>query len=263
MSLRNTSFDHLALDLSEDVLTVTLDRPERLNAVNGPLHADLARLFRTLRSEESLGAIVLTGRGRAFCAGGDAKWFQGATGSDIDVMCEEGGPLIRDFLAVRQPVIAAVNGPATGLGATLALFCDVVIAADSAVFADPHVRMGVVAGDGGAAVWPWLVGMSRAKQYLMTGDPIDAVEAERIGLVNEVVPGDEVLKTAHALAQRLAEGPRTAIADTKHVINEILRHTTELVLDIGIALERETLRQPDHREAVAAFNEGRAPEFGT
>lgn len=254
-------YEHLALDLTDGVLTVTLDRPEVLNAVNGRLHTELTELMAWLGSAEGVHAVVLTGRGRGFCAGGDARWFEGATPAQVEALFDEGAPLIRNLLAVRPPIVAAVNGPATGLGATLALCCDVVFAAESAFIADPHVRMGVVAGDGGAMIWPALVGMSRAKEYLMTGDKVPAVEAERIGLVNHVVPDAEVVERAHAFALRLAQGPRLAISGTKEALNALLLRSADTVLEKSLELERETMRSNDHREAVTAFAAGRPPEF--
>ena len=137
----------------------------------------------------------MTGKGRAFCAGGDIKWFQDMTPQQLDALFVEARKIIIDMLEVEQPIIAAVNGPATGLGATLALFSDVIFAADNAKIGDPHVRVGVVAGDGGAVIWPWLVGAARAKEFLMTGDIITAAEAERIGLINRVVPADQLIST--------------------------------------------------------------------
>ena len=166
-----------------------------------------------------------------------------------------------DLLEVQQPIIAAVNGPATGLGATLALFSDVIFAADNARIGDPHVRIGVVAGDGGAVIWPWLVGAARAKEFLLTGDLLTAAEAERIGLINRVVPADELMATALTLAQRLAAGPMQAIRGTKVSVNKILRDTVNLVLDTSLALEKQCFATADHREAIQAFVEKREPRF--
>lgn len=261
MATVDRTYEHLRTAVTDDVLVVTLDRPERLNAVNGPLHRELAELFAALRQDDSVGAVVLTGAGRAFCAGGDARWFDGASEDEIDTMFDEARRIIHDLVEVRQPVIAAVEGPAVGFGATLALMCDLVIASEAAVFADPHVSMGVVAGDGGAVIWPLLVGLSRAKQYLMTGDELDAAEAERIGLVNQVVPPGEALEAATALARRFADGPRRAIAGTKQTMNQFVRHAVALAFEAGVVLERETMRSQDHREAVQAFAEGRPPRF--
>src|SRR5882724_4115336 len=169
--------------------------------------------------------VVLTGTGRAFSAGGDIKWFQDMTPPQLEALFTEARKIIVDLLEVQQPIIAAVNGPATGLGATLALFSDIIFAADNAHIGDPHVRVGIVAGDGGAVIWPWLVGAARAKEFLLTGDLLTAAEAERIGLINHVVPADQLMTTAMALAQRFAIGPTQAIRGTKASVNKILRET--------------------------------------
>lgn len=261
MTITDQAYTHLELDLDDEVLTVRLNRPESLNAVNGPLHTDLARLCSALRHESGLGAVVLTGAGRAFCAGGDATWMRGATATEMARMFDEARTIVLDLTEVAMPVISALNGPTVGFGATLALLCDVVIADESAFIADPHVSMGVVAGDGGAAIWTALVGANRAKEFLMTGDRVTATEAERIGLVNRVAPVGEALSVAHTLARRLADGPREAIAGTKRSVNQILRRDLEAALETSLALERLSMTTPEHQEALAAFAEGRTPNF--
>lgn len=173
----------------------------------------------------------------------------------------EARKIIIDLLEVQQPVIAAINGAATGLGATIALFSDIIIASENARIGDPHVLVGVVAGDGGAVIWPWLVGAARAKEFLMTGDLTTATEVERIGLINRVVPPDQLMPTATELATRLAKGPTQAIRGTKASVNKILRDTANLVLDTSLALEKLCFTTKDHREAITAFVEKRPPKF--
>jgi enoyl-CoA hydratase len=180
---------------------------------------------------------------------------------EVDALFVEARKIILDLLEVEQPIISAINGPATGLGATLALFSDVIFAAENARIGDPHVRVGVVAGDGGAIIWPWLVGAARAKEYLMTGDLLTAQEAERIGLINRVVPPDKLMSTAMEFATRLANGPTKAIRWTKVSVNKILRDTTNLVLDTCLALEKQCFYTEDHKEAISAFVEKREPKF--
>lgn len=255
------AYTHLDLRREDEVLTVRLDRPDKLNAVNGALHSDLAMLFANLRHERDLGAIVVTGSGKAFCAGGDAEWFGHATADDVGQMFSEARSLVFDLLEVGPPVISALNGPAYGFGATLALLCDVVIADETATIADPHVRMGVVAGDGGAAIWPALVGVNRAKEFLMTGDRITAREGERIGVVNRVVAEGTAVDEAHDLARRLAGGARPAIAGTKRAINQVLRVAIDAAFETSLALESQSMASAEHREAVLAFAEGRNPDF--
>ena len=254
-------YECLSVERDARVLTVALNRPQALNAINAQLHTELSQVFADIAQDADTEAVVLTGKGRAFCAGGDIKWFQDMTPAQLDALFAEARKIIIDLLEVEQPIVAAVNGPATGLGATLALFSDVIYAADDARIGDPHVRVGVVAGDGGAIIWPWLVGAARAKEFLMTGDLVSAGEAERIGLVNHVVPAGELLDTARAFAQRLANGPRLAVRGTKVSVNKILRDTVNLVLDTSLAIEKQCFHTQDHREAIQSFVEKREPKF--
>src|SRR6266536_1612161 len=204
-------YHSLSCERQDQVLIVSLNRPEALNAINAELHTELSQVFADIALDQETNVVVLTGKGRAFSAGGDIKWFQDLTPPQLDALFTEARKIIIDLLEVQQPIIAAVNGAATGLGATLALFSDVIFAAENARIGDPHVRVGVVAGDGGAVIWPLLVGPSRAKEYLMTGDLMPAAEAERIGLVNHVVPAERVLDESMAFARRLAGGPSLAV----------------------------------------------------
>jgi enoyl-CoA hydratase len=254
-------YHSLSCERQDTVLIVSLNRSEALNAINAALHTELSHIFADIALDQETNVVVLTGKGRAFSAGGDIKWFQDLTPPQLEALFREARKIIVDLLEVQQPIIAAVNGPATGLGATLALFSDVIFAADNARIGDPHVRIGVVAGDGGAVIWPWLVGAARAKEYLLTGDLLTTAEAERIGLINRVVPADELMATALTLAQRLAAGPMQAIRGTKVSVNKILRDTVNLVLDTSLALEKQCFATADHREAIQAFVEKREPRF--
>jgi enoyl-CoA hydratase len=251
--LHEYAFDNLVATRHGAVLEVRIDRPEDYNAINHPTHRDLIRLWRELRRDSSVRAVVLTGNGKAFSAGGNLKGPRMSAGQELDEFFRDARSIVVDLLEVPQPIIAAVNGPAIGLGATLALLCDVVYASRTAVIADPHVNVGVVAGDGGAIVWPWLIGMARTKEYLLTGDKIDAVEAERIGLVNRVVEPEDLLDAAHALAQRLAAGYPRAIQGTKQVLNAILRDTANTALDLALSAEKECFACGDHAHAVERF----------
>lgn len=246
-------YETLAFSKDNAVLTVKLNRPDSLNAVSSQLHTELSRLFAEIAADSTVDAVVLTGEGRAFSAGGDLEWFRTMTGSQLDTLFVEARKIIVDLVDLPQPIIAAVNGVAAGLGATLALFCDVVYVAEGARISDPHVRIGVTAGDGGAAIWPLLVGPARAKEYLMTGDSLTATEAERIGLVNKVLPAAEVLTAAQALALRLAQGSRPAIRSTKLSVNKLVRDAVSLVLDTSLALEKECFTTPFHKQAIEAF----------
>jgi enoyl-CoA hydratase len=256
-----TRYRSLSIERKDKVLVVALNRPDALNAIDAELHTELSWIFADIAADRQTEAVVLTGKGRAFSAGGDISWFRSMTPEQLETLFVEGRKIIMDLLEVEQPIIAAINGPAAGLGATLALFSDVSFAAEDAKIGDPHVRVGVVAGDGGAVIWPWLIGAARAKEFLMTGDLVGAAEAERMGLVNHVVAPDRLMSEALAFANRLAEGPTKAIRWTKVSVNKILRETANLVLDTSLAFEKLTFATDDHKEAVSAFIEKRKPRF--
>jgi enoyl-CoA hydratase len=236
------------------VAIVTMNRPEILNAVNWDMHEELEQVFVDLDRDKAVLAIVLTGAGRGFCSGGDQKTLDK---SPIPSPTRGGRHLIRNMLEVEVPIIAAVNGVAVGLGATLALMCDVIFANPTARFADTHVTAGVVAGDGGAVIWPLLVGPARAKHYLMTGEFISAEKAASIGMINEVITDRDVREAAVEYAEMLASGPRESIVWTKYCVNKIIKQYAHLLLDTSIALETITFAAPERREAVAAFAEKR------
>ena len=250
---------------STGVLTARLNRPDRGNGLNKQMHLDLRDLYQRIANDPEVRAVVLTGAGRSFCVGADFAVME----ENLETGYPEGRPdllddgidIARGALRVRQPMVAAVNGHAIGLGASLALFCDVVYMNEEARIGDPHVNAGLVAGDGGAVLWPLLVGLNRAKELLMTGDLLEADQAERYGLVNHVVPADEVLASATAMAQRLASGPRHAIEFNKRLCNKELEDRVNRLYDLAFALEAITFDTDDHREAVDAFLSKRAPDF--
>ncbi len=242
------------------VLKLLFNRPENLNAVNSELHGELAEIFAEVNRDKETFAVLLTGAGRAFSAGGDIKGMQD-TDRDWGQTTWEAKKIIDDLLNVEQPIISAINGPAVGLGATIALFCDVIFASDRAKIGDPHVKVGITAGDGGAVIWPLLCGVARAKELLMTGDLLSADEAYRLGLVNHVVPHDELMDKAMSFAQRLANGPAYAIRSTKISVNKMVKSMANLILDASLAFEGHSFRTSDHQEAVRAFIEKRDPQF--
>jgi enoyl-CoA hydratase len=245
------------------VLRVTIDNPaSELNTVDARLHHELTALFAALRDEREARAVVLTGSGRAFSAGGDFDWFPELRDVErLDALRHDARQLIADLLDVELPIVAAVNGPAVGLGASIALLCDVILMADHATLADPHVKVGIVAGDGGAVIWPLAVGPARAKQYLLTGDALSAHEAERIGLVNRVVPAAELDAEAMAFAARLAAGAPLAVRYTKIAVNKQVKDALNVAFDTSTALELLTFLSDDHQEALRAMREKRAPDF--
>jgi enoyl-CoA hydratase len=219
-------------------------------------------LFAYLRTEDEARAILLGARGRAFSAGGDFKWFPTLddTGK-LDRLRRHAKQLIEDLLDVELPIVVAVGGPAVGLGASIALLCDVIFMGESASIADPHVRVGIVAGDGGAVIWPLLVGPARAKEYLLTGDPVSAADAERLGLVNHVVADSELEVRAMAFANRLAAGAPLALRFTKLSVNKLIKDALNTAFDYSTALELVTFQSDDHKEALAAIAEKRQPIF--
>ncbi|CAN5130513.1 enoyl-CoA hydratase/isomerase family protein [soil metagenome] len=254
-------FRWIRVERDGDVLVVTIDRPP-LNAIDAELHHELAQLFLNLRQESDARAILLTGEGKMFSAGGDFDWFPTLRDpARLAQLRREAKQLIWDLVDIEIPLVLAINGPAVGLGATIALLGDVIFIADTAHVADPHVRVGIVAGDGGAAIWPLLVGPARAKQYLLTGDPVPAVEAERIGLVNQVVPAADLHKVALAMAHRLANGAPLAVQYTKSAVNQQVKAALQLSFDYSLAHELVTFQSNDHAEALRAITERRPPTF--
>lgn len=257
------SYSTLAFSRRGRILTITINRPEAMNAVNGPMHDDLARVFDEANHDNDSDVVVLTGAGRAFCAGGDAAWLQ----SMIDDKAEfrRIGPaakkIVFSLLDLEKPIICRLNGAAAGLGANIALLCDIVVMSDKAVIGDPHVKMGFVAGDGGAVIWPQLIGFARAKEFLMRGTMLKPADAERVGLVNHVVPHDELDARVDALADELAAGATQAIRYTKVAANIPLKQIAHQVMDAAVAYEMVTNFSADHQEALAAFVAKRAPKF--
>lgn len=259
-----TEFECIRFDRDGDVLVVTIDRPgSALNAVDAALHHDLTRLFPRLQAEHDARAVLLTGAGPAFSAGGDFAWFPqlAADRAALERLRIDARNLVYDLLDVHLPIVCALNGHAMGLGASVALLCDTIFMARSATIGDPHVRVGLVAGDGGTLIWPLAVGPARAKQYLLTGDPLTAEEAERIGLVNAVVDDADLHATALAFAHRLAAGAPLAIQYTKAAVNASLKAAAAVAFDQAAAFEIATFASADHAEALAALAEKRRPDF--
>jgi enoyl-CoA hydratase len=254
----------IRIDRIDDVLHITIDHPtSAMNAVDAQLHDDVAELFRWLKGEGAARAVVLSGgTKRAFSAGGDFDWFpQLRTIEMLDPMRRAAKQLVWDMLDVEVPIVCALNGSAAGLGASVALLCDVIVMADHAVIIDPHVNVGLVAGDGGTAVWPLLVGPLAAKRHLLLGEPLTAVEALRLGVAAEVCPVDEVLVRAAAWAARLAAQPPLAVRGTKVALNAHLRRALLDSFDLSTALEMPCFLSRDHVEAVDAIRERRSPVF--
>ena len=256
-------YQSLAFERRDRVLTISLNRPETLNAIDAELHEDLSRVFYDVSLDQEIEVVVLTGAGRAFCAGGDLDWLEGVIDEPYawQKLAQEGRRIVMSILEARQPIIAKINGAAVGLGATLALASDISYAAESARIGDPHVRVGFAAGDGGSLLWPSLIGYARAREFLYTGELLDARRAADMGLINHAVPDDELDAVVDAFADSLANGPIRAIQWTKIAINGPLKQIAAANLDTGLSLEGLSNLTADHREGIRAFRERRDPKF--
>jgi enoyl-CoA hydratase len=257
-------YEALRFDYAGQVLTISINLPDRLNVVTEQLHHEMARVFHDAAFDPDCRVIVLTGVGRVFCAGGDLTWLADELRDGLPPFVVESHIMRRivgGLLECPKPVIAKVNGDAIGFGASIALLCDIVIAADSARFADPHCRLGLSTGDGGSMIWPQLIGYAKAKHYLLTGDALDAVEAERIGLISLVKPATELDEFVIAYADRMANGAQAAIQYSKITANIPLRQMAASVYEAMIAYEGLCKHTADYREGVAAFTERRRPVF--
>jgi enoyl-CoA hydratase len=265
---RYASYECLKIEVAEKVATVTLNRPQARNAINQKLIRELRSIWDDLADDHAVSAVVLTGAGDYFSVGGDVKAMSERPGGDVLEEGEVHDPMISRRIVNRQleldkPIIAAINGDAIGLAATHALLSDITVMAEDARIADTHVsRVGLVAGDGGTVIWPLLVGINKAKEFLIRGTLLSGKEAERIGLVNHVVPRSQVLAKAREIAVELANGPTWAIRWTKLSINQIVKERVNMMLEASMALEQVTFDTADHKEATASFKEKRKPKFG-
>lgn len=263
-----SDYHDLKIEVANKVATVTLNRPQARNAINQRLIRELRRIWDDLGDDPAVNAVLLTGAGDWFSVGGDVKAMSDRPGGDVLEEGEVHDPMISRRLVTRhleldKPIVAAINGDCVGLAATTALLCDVTVMAEDARIGDSHVnKVGLVAGDGGTVIWPLLIGVNKAKEYLMRGTLLKGPEAERIGLVNHVKPRAEVLPFARAIAQELADGPVWATRWTKLSINQIVKDRVNRLLEASMALEQVTFELADHKEATKAFKEKRKPRFG-
>ena len=248
-------YNTLLLTRQNRRLTITLNRPELLNACNFDMHEELADVFVYAARDPHSDVVVLTGAGRAFSAGGDlAHITRNAANPELfDQEARSAKRIVFGMLDLDKPLICRLNGHAVGLGATLALLCDVIFAADNAKIGDPHVGIGLVAGDGGAAIWAQRIGLGRAKEYLLTGDLLTAKKAEEIGLVNHCVPAAELDAAVDAHCERLLKSSTNAVRWTKVLLNLELKRIAHAVLDAGVAYESLSVRSAEHRDAVQAL----------
>jgi enoyl-CoA hydratase len=258
-----TSYATFKFERRGRLLRAAFNSPATLNSIGRAAHAEIARFFTELATDRDTDVVILSGVGRAFSAGGDLDHIQSMI-DDPSIFLDDMPEVKRIVFALLdcpKPIIAKLNGHAIGLGATIALFCDMVFASREAKIGDPHVRVGFAAGDGGAVIWPHLIGHARAKEYLMTGRPLMAEEAERIGLINRAVPAADLDRIVDEFADELLKGPMRAIQWTKLSINIGLKHLAHSVMDASVAFEALSNATRDHREAVSALREKRDPLY--
>jgi len=239
----------LEVEIDGPIRIVRLNRPDELNATNHELHRGLADLFPQLDADADARAAVITGNGRAFSAGGDFNYLDELTRDEAlrRQTLVDGRRIVTGMVACRLPIVAAVNGPAVGLGCSLVALSDIVFMAASAHLADPHVMVGLVAADGGPVTWPLLTSLQLAKEYALTGDRIPAERAAAIGLVNHVCPDDEVMDQAMACARRIAKLPKQASEDTKRILNLHLERAVLATIDFALTAEDRSFQSPELR----------------
>lgn len=257
-------YDFLKLNLLDDgVLVVTLDDPERLNAISESGHTELVDLWRDADSSDDVRVVLLRAEGRVFSAGGAYEMIDHIVDDEATNrrMLKEARELVRNIIECSKPIVSAINGAAVGAGLAAALMADIPVAARSARIIDGHTNIGVAAGDHAAVIWPLLIGMARSKYYLMTNEPLDGEEAERIGLVAKVVEDDELDDFTRDLASRLAARSAEALGWTKHTLNHWLRMAYP-IFDASVAYEFLGFTGSDAREGLTAAKEKRPPQFG-
>lgn len=247
---------------SEGILEIILEKPQTVNSVTAVMHTQLTRVWREIDADESISVVLVRGAEGKFSSGGDYDLVE-AIMRDNDTrlrVWKEARDLVYNIINCSKPIVAAVEGPAVGAGLAVALLSDISIAGRTATFVDGHVRLGVAAGDHAAIIWPLLVGMAKAKYYLLLNEPISGEEAERIGLVSQVVDDARVYESALAVAQRLAKGSPSAIRWTKYSLNNWLRQAGP-IFDTSTALEFLGFMTPEAEEGLASLREKRAPNF--
>jgi enoyl-CoA hydratase len=256
--------DTLTIDYDGWLAQITLTRPEVLNRFDPELHRDFIEALLEVRARGGVRAVVLAATGKVFSAGGSFDFMlnlRADTAVRIAAL-DEGRLLFHTLTDMPIPVVTALQGDAVGLGATVVLTSDAVVASRTAGLSDPHVAIGLVAGDGGCVVWPAATGMLRAKRHLLTGDRLTAEDAFAMGLVTDLVDTpEEALPAARALAERIAALPPLAVQGTKRAMNRVLQQRAGEVLDLSFALEGQSMASDDLAEAIAAFKEKRPPTY--
>jgi enoyl-CoA hydratase/carnithine racemase len=244
------------------VLLITLNRPEKYNAVDEGMHSELARVWKDISVDPETRVAVVTGAGKAFSAGGDLGMVQRMAGNydHVASMLTEMSDLVYNLVNCEKPVVSAINGVAVGAGLVVALLADISICAEDALLGDGHVKLGVVAGDHAAIIWPLLAGIAKARYYLLTGEMLSGAEAERIGMVSKALPRDKVLEEALRVAETLATGSQLAVRWTRRALNNWLK-TAGPIFDQSAAYEMLSFMGPDVVEGTAALREKRPPRF--
>lgn len=257
------AYETLLTETTDGVLTITLNRPDVLNALNRQVLSDLKDVLRAAEADTAVRCLVLTGAGRGFCSGLDltAGAQRDERSSVADGVRDNYNVIVTRIRTMEKPVIAALNGVAAGAGMSFALACDIRIASEAAWFMPGFVRIGLVPDSGGTIFLPLLVGYAKAAELAFTGDRVDAAEAHRLGLVNHVVPAAELMAHTHQLAARLAAMPTRAIGLTKRAFNRAIMPQLDDALDYEAELQAIAAQTDDHREGIAAFREQRQPQF--
>jgi enoyl-CoA hydratase len=263
MEERYARFSRLLIDRPRPrVLRVMMNRPDKLNAADAEMHSELTEIWRVIDADPEVNAVLLTGAGKAFSAGGDLDLVNQMM-ADFNVrmrVWKEARDMVYNLINCSKPVVSAINGTAVGAGLVLAILADISIAANSAKLIDGHTKLGVAAGDHAAIIWPLLCGMAKSKYYLLLCETISGEEAERIGLVSLAVPADELQARAFAVAERLADGAPNAIRWTKYALNNWLRAAGP-IFDASLGMEFLGFSGPELPEGIAALREKRPAVF--
>ncbi|MEO1045997.1 MAG: enoyl-CoA hydratase-related protein [Pseudomonadota bacterium] len=261
--IEDTHYSRFTFERDGRILKAFITSDHPVNGVDAAMHDELATVFTDLQRDSDSDLIILSAKGRAFCAGGDFDWFEEQISDPAKFrgIAWDAKRIVSGILEMEKPIICRLNGAAAGLGATIALLCDVIIADENAVIGDPHVKVGLVAGDGGALIWPQLIGYAKAKELLMTGDMLSASEAQALGLINYALPTDAIDTKVDEIAGKILANPRWAVRWTKTVTNIPLRALAAQLMDASIGYESVSNFLDDRREAVAAMMEKRAPKL--
>ena len=262
-NIEDQTYTRFSFEREARILTAFIDSAHPVNGVDAAMHDELAQVFTDLQRDTGSDIIILSAKGRAFCAGGDMDWFdeQIENPARFRDIAWDAKRIVMSLLEMEKPIICRLNGAAAGLGATIALLCDMIVADETAKIGDPHVKVGLVAGDGGALIWPQLIGYAKAKELLMTGDMLTAAEAKELGLINYAVPAGDLDAKVGELVAKLQANPRFAVRWTKTVTNIPLRALAAQLMDASIGYESVSNYMDDRKEAVAAFKEKRAPKL--